>query len=43
MWEDAGAVGFGVAFPAVFFLIAALSFMEVETGVQRSRSGPASA
>jgi hypothetical protein len=31
MFEDAGAVAFGVAFPAVFFLIAALSFMEVET------------
>ena len=30
MAEDAAAVGFGVAFPAVFFVIAALSFVEVE-------------
>jgi hypothetical protein len=30
MFEDAAAVGFGVAFPAVFFLIAALSFIDVE-------------
>jgi hypothetical protein len=30
MLEDAGAVAFGVAFPAVFFLISALSFIDVE-------------
>jgi hypothetical protein len=30
MAEDAVAVGFGVAFPAVFFLISALSFIDVE-------------
>jgi hypothetical protein len=30
MAEDAAAVGFGVAFPAVFFVIAALSFVDVE-------------
>lgn len=30
MAEDAVAVGFGVAFPAVFFLISALSFMDVD-------------
>ena len=30
MAEDAAAVGFGVAFPAVFFLISALNFIEVE-------------
>jgi hypothetical protein len=29
--EDAGAVAFGVAFPAVFFLSSALSLMDVET------------
>jgi hypothetical protein len=31
MAEDALAVGFGVAFPAVFFLLAALGLFEVET------------
>ena len=30
MAEDAAAVGFGVAFPAVFFVLAALSFVDVE-------------
>ena len=30
MAEDAVAVGFGVAFPAVFFLISALSLIDVE-------------
>jgi hypothetical protein len=30
MVEDAGAVAFGVAFPAVFFVISALSSMDVE-------------
>ena len=30
MWEDAGAVAFGVAFPAVFFLLAALHIMDVD-------------
>src|SRR5215212_2348210 len=30
MFEDAAAVAFGVAFPAVFFLLAALGVMEVE-------------
>jgi hypothetical protein len=30
MAEDAVAVGFGVAFPAVFFVLAALSFVDVE-------------
>jgi hypothetical protein len=30
MTEDAAAVGFGVAFPAVFFLLAALSVIDVE-------------
>jgi hypothetical protein len=30
MIEDAGAVAFGVAFPAVFFLLSALSFIDVE-------------
>jgi hypothetical protein len=31
MAEDAAAVGFGVAFPAVFFLLAALGLFQVET------------
>ena len=30
MYEDAAAVAFGVAFPAVFFLLSALGVMEVE-------------
>jgi hypothetical protein len=30
MLDDAGAVGFGVAFPAVFFLLAALGVLDVE-------------
>ena len=30
MAEDAAAVGFGVAFPAVFFVLSALSFVDVE-------------
>jgi hypothetical protein len=30
MIEDASAVGFGVAFPAVFFLLSALGLIEVE-------------
>jgi hypothetical protein len=30
MFEDAAAVAFGVAFPAVFFLLAALNVMEVD-------------
>ena len=37
LWEDAGAVAFGVAFPAVFFVIAALSFMEVETAFRLAK------
>ena len=37
LWEDAGAVAFGVAFPAVFFLIAALSFMEVEAAFRLAK------
>ena len=35
MTEDAAAVGFGVAFPAVFFLLSALG---VSTSNRRSRS-----
>jgi len=31
MLDDAGAVAFGIAFPAVFFLLAALSFLETDT------------
>ena len=31
MIEDAGAVGFGVAFPAVFFLLSALGLFAVDT------------
>jgi hypothetical protein len=31
MAEDAAAVGFGVAFPAVFFLLSALGLFEVDT------------
>jgi len=31
MFEDALAVGFGVAFPGVFFLLAALSFVATDT------------
>ena len=31
MWEDAAAVGFGVAFPAVFFVLATTGLMEVGT------------
>ena len=31
MLEDAGAVGFGVAFPAVFFLLAALGLLQVDS------------
>jgi hypothetical protein len=34
MIEDAGAVAFGVAFPAVFFLLSALSVMDVERAFQ---------
>jgi hypothetical protein len=30
MIDDAGAVGFGVAFPAVFFLLSALGVMDVD-------------
>jgi hypothetical protein len=30
MLEDAAAVGFGVAFPAVFFVLAALGVVEVD-------------
>ena len=28
---DIGAVGFGIAFPAVFFVLAALDLLEIET------------
>jgi hypothetical protein len=31
MWEDAAAVGFGVAGPAVFFLLSALGLFEIGT------------
>jgi hypothetical protein len=31
MWEDAAAVGFGVAFPAVFFLLSAVGLFAVDT------------
>jgi hypothetical protein len=31
MLEDAAAVGFGVAFPAVFFVLAALGLVEIDT------------
>jgi hypothetical protein len=31
MWEDAAAVGFGVAFPAVFFLLSAIGLFAVDT------------
>jgi hypothetical protein len=31
--EDAGAVAFGVAFPAVFFVLAALGVLEMQTAV----------
>jgi hypothetical protein len=31
MWEDAAAVGFGVAFPAVFFLLSSVGVFAVDT------------
>ena len=35
--EDAGAVGFGIAFPAVFFLLSALGLLQVETAFRVAR------
>ena len=37
MIEDAGAVAFGVAFPAVFFLISALSVIDVARAFQLAK------
>jgi hypothetical protein len=37
MFEDAGAVAFGVAFPAVFFLISALSVIDVARAFQLAK------
>jgi VIT1/CCC1 family predicted Fe2+/Mn2+ transporter len=37
MWDDAVAVGFGIAFPAVFFVLAALDVLKLDTAFTISR------
>ena len=37
MWDDAVAVGFGIAFPAVFFVLAALDVLKLNTAFTISR------
>ena len=42
MLDDALAVAFGVAFPGVFFVLAIVGLLELDTAF-RSRNGPDSA
>ena len=37
MWDDALAVGFGIAFPAVFFVLAAIGVLKLDTAFTVSR------